>query len=116
MVPAITTKISQPTRLQNILVGGVRGRKPYSFSHYYVLPFSKLFNSSVEVANHVRDTLITNLKDVISWKSNIVPPEPIFGLASQDHVVASSLPEWLQDHMVNSLSFWRSGFRVADGR
>ena len=26
------------------------------------------------------------------------------------------LPTWFQDHLVNSLSFWRSGFRVGNGR
>jgi non-lysosomal glucosylceramidase len=30
--------------------------------------------------------------------------------------VDSSLPDWLQDMLVNSLSYWRTGFWVADGR
>ena len=77
--------------------------------------FSKLFNSSEDVANHMRVNLLENLEDIISWQSNIAPPRPISSLP-QEHAVQSSLPEWLQDHLINSLSFWRSGFRVADGR
>ncbi|XP_078367102.1 uncharacterized protein LOC144651095 isoform X2 [Oculina patagonica] len=77
--------------------------------------YSKLFNSSEDVANHMRDNLLANLKDIISWQSNILPPLPVSS-PPQDHAVQSSLPDWLQDHLVNSLSFWRSGFRVADGR
>lgn len=69
----------------------------------------------MDVASHVRDNLLANLKDIVSWQSNIAPPKPV-SPPPQYHAIQSSLPEWLQDHLINSLSFWRSGFRVADGR
>jgi len=39
-------------------------------------------------------------------------------ILSSDEVfqIKSSMPDWLQDMLVNSLSFWRTGFWVADGR
>lgn len=47
--------------------------------------------------------------------NNLGNRDPIL---SNDEVfrVNSSVPDWLQDMLVNSLSFWRTGFWVADGR
>ena len=64
------------------------------------------------MARHARNDILTNLKDIAAWQSNIMPPKSLFTGSNKPF----SLPDWLQDHLVNSLSFWRSGFRVADGR
>ena len=72
---------------------------------------SKLFKSSIEVAHHARNNILNNLLDISALHSNLLPPKPL--TPASPH---SSLPDWLQDHLLNSLSFWRSGFRVADGR
>ncbi|PFX33506.1 hypothetical protein AWC38_SpisGene1570 [Stylophora pistillata] len=88
-----------------------RDHSGQSVGQYY----SNLFNSSTDVAEHIRDNLLAILKDIISWQSNIILSTPI-RTPARNHAVKSSLPDWLQDHLVNSLSFWRSGFRVADGR
>ena len=69
---------------------------------------SNLFDSSLQAARHARADLVNNLEDILSFQSSIFPPK--------SPASSTSLPDWLQDHLVNSLSFWRSGFRLTDGR
>lgn len=88
--------------------------------------YSTLFKSSQDVAQHMRKDLLQSVIDILSWQRPIVGSEPrkkrpinemvkdIPGASKEGKV--NELPDWLKDLLVNSMSFWRSGFWTEDGR
>ncbi|XP_032237936.2 uncharacterized protein LOC5512607 isoform X1 [Nematostella vectensis] len=83
--------------------------------------YSNIFTSSESVAEYVTRNYKQMLTTLISWRYNMMPkpfPNSMPNVTFSHDVMAvrSSLDPWLQDVMINSLSYWRSGFWVADGR
>lgn len=88
--------------------------------------YSALFKSSQDVAQHMRKDLIKSVMDIQSWNEPIVGSEPVKKDPINDKVKhipnspeenkVNQLPDWLKDLLVNSMSFWRSGFWTEDGR
>ena len=70
--------------------------------------YSKLFHSSEETASYLSSDLPSNLQAISAWHSSMI----IDGDSASVH----TLPVWLQDILVNGLSFWRSGLHLRDGR
>ena len=70
--------------------------------------YSNLFESSEDAALFLLDNLSPALKAISAWHSSMI-------LNSEDDSV-QTLPVWLQDVLVNGLSFWRSGLYLRDGR
>lgn len=88
--------------------------------------YSALFESSQDVAKHMRNDLLESVIDIQSWHQPIVGTDPVkrkpinemvkdIPGASKESTV-NELPDWLKDLLVNSMSFWRSGFWTEDGR
>ena len=89
--------------------------------------YSALFSSSQDVAKHMRSDMLRSIEDIQSWHRPIAGNEPlkkepinkmvkdIPGASSRDGKV-NELPDWLKDLLINSVSFWRSGFWTEDGR
>ncbi|KAK3739472.1 hypothetical protein QZH41_020504 [Actinostola sp. cb2023] len=75
--------------------------------------YRNIFKSSDDVAFHTKQNLPKILDELLSWRENMTPSN---ASAQEVFHVDSSLPDWLQDMLVNSLSYWRTGFWVADGR
>lgn len=88
--------------------------------------YSALFKSSQDVANHMRKDLLQSVMDIRSWHEPIVGSTPVRKEPINDKVKhipkgpdenrVNELPDWLKDLLVNSMSFWRSGFWAEDGR
>ena len=70
--------------------------------------YSNLFNSSEEVALYLSRYLSSNLQAISAWHSSMI--------LDDDSATVQTLPVWLQDILVNGLSFWRSGLYLHDGR
>jgi len=70
--------------------------------------YSNIFNSSKEVALHMSRDLASTLEVISSWHSSMILND------TTDSV--QTLPVWLQDVLVNGLSFWRTGLYLRDGR
>lgn len=88
--------------------------------------YSALFKSSQDVAQHMRKDLVKSVMDIQSWHEPIVGSEPgkkdpindkvkLIPNSPEENKV-NELPDWLKDMLVNSMSFWRSGFWTEDGR
>ena len=88
--------------------------------------YSVLFKSSQDVAQHMRKDLVKSVIDIQSWHEPIVGSEPgkkdpindkvkLIPNSPEENKV-NELPDWLKDMLVNSMSFWRSGFWTEDGR
>ncbi|XP_031550637.1 uncharacterized protein LOC116288065 [Actinia tenebrosa] len=78
--------------------------------------YGNIFKSSEEVASHARQNIKNVLSELISYRENMMPPRAPNWDPQEIFHIDSSLPDWLQDMLVNSLSYWRTGFWVADGR
>ncbi|XP_020613507.1 uncharacterized protein LOC110051776 [Orbicella faveolata] len=88
--------------------------------------YSTMFKSSQDVAKHMRNDLVQSVIDIQSWHEPIVGSEPVKKAPINDKVKhvpnspeenkVNQLPDWLKDLLVNSMSFWRSGFWAEDGR
>ena len=88
--------------------------------------YSVLFKSSEDVAQHMRKDLEQSVIDIQSWHGPIIGTEPIKKEPINDKArrfpeipegdVIKKLPDWLKDLLVNSMSFWRSGFWTEDGK
>lgn len=88
--------------------------------------YSTMFKSSQDVAKHMREDLVQSVIDIQSWHEPIVGSEPVKKAPINDKVKhvpnspeenkVNQLPDWLKDLLVNSMSFWRSGFWAEDGR
>jgi len=74
----------------------------------------------------MRKDLLQSVIDIQSWHQPIVGSGPVkkkpindmvknIPGASEENTV-NELPNWLKDLLVNSVSFWRSGFWTEDGR
>lgn len=63
--------------------------------------YQHLYKDSDGIAAAVASRLPATVRNISAWHSSL------FG--------ASTLPAWLQDGLLNSVSFWRSGLRFADG-
>ena len=74
----------------------------------------------------MRKELLQSVIDIQSWHQPIVGSRPVkkkpindmvknIPGASEENIV-NELPDWLKDLLVNSVSFWRSGFWTEDGR
>lgn len=70
--------------------------------------------------NHSNQSALSNQSDLSSYDNHRKQDDYINrddSLSNHDVFrVKSSVPDWLQDMLVNSLSYWRTGFWVADGR
>ncbi|XP_068707315.1 uncharacterized protein [Montipora foliosa] len=88
--------------------------------------YAVLFNSSQDVAKHMRNDLLPSVEDIQSWHRPIAGNQPVkrkpinkmvkdIPGASKEGKV-NELPNWLKDLLINSISFWRSGFWTEDGR
>ena len=88
--------------------------------------YSTMFKSSQDVAKRMRNDLVQSVIDIQSWHESIVGSEPVKKPPINDKVKhipnspeenkVNQLPDWLKDLLVNSMSFWRSGFWAEDGR
>lgn len=70
--------------------------------------YSNIFKSSEEAALLVSSDLASTLQSISYWHSSM--------MIDTTNESVQTLPEWLQDVLVNSLSFWRSGLYLHDGR
>lgn len=70
--------------------------------------YSNIFKSSQEAALHMSSDLASTVQAISSWHSSMILDN------STDP--AQTLPVWLQDVLVNGLSFWRTGLYLRDGR
>lgn len=70
--------------------------------------YSNIFKSSQEVALHMSRDLASTVQAISAWHSSMILN------SSTDPV--QTLPVWLQDVLVNGLSFWRTGLYLRDGR
>jgi len=74
--------------------------------------YSNLFISSQAVAQHMRQNLFKTVEDIIIWQ---IPFQLPNSFIQESHYV-NKLPLWLNDMLMNSVSFWRSSFWTRDGR
>lgn len=70
--------------------------------------YSNIFKSSEEAALLVSSDLASTLQSISYWHSSM--------MIDTTKESVQTLPEWLQDVLVNGLSFWRSGLYLRDGR
>ncbi|XP_020625895.1 uncharacterized protein LOC110063277 isoform X1 [Orbicella faveolata] len=70
--------------------------------------YSNIFKSSQEAALHMSRDLASTVQVISSWHSSMILNN------TTDSV--QTLPKWLQDVLVNGLSFWRTGLYLRDGR
>ena len=70
--------------------------------------YSNLFQSSEEAALYLSSDLPAILQSISSWHASM--------LLDTTSASVQTLPVWLQDVLVNGLSFWRSGLYLKDGR
>jgi non-lysosomal glucosylceramidase len=75
--------------------------------------YSNMFKSSQSVALHMRKNLLKSVSDIATWQ------EPFMlttASPSESKSRVHRLPAWLNDVLINSVSFWRSAFWTKDGR
>lgn len=70
--------------------------------------YSNIFKSSQEAALHMLRDLASTVQAISAWHSSMI--------LNNDTDSVQTLPEWLQDVLVNGLSFWRTGLYLRDGR
>ena len=70
--------------------------------------YANLFKSSEEASLKSLSNLPSNLQGISAWHASM--------LVDSDSATVQTLPVWLQDVLVNGLSFWRSGMFFRDGR
>ena len=70
--------------------------------------YSNLFKSSEDAALYLSRDLSSILQSISAWHASMMVD------TKSDSV--QTLPVWLQDVLVNGLSFWRSGLYLRDGR
>ena len=70
--------------------------------------YSNLFKSSEDAALYLSRDLSSILQSISAWHASMI-------VDTKSHSV-QTLPVWLQDVLVNGLSFWRSGLCLRDGR
>ena len=70
--------------------------------------YGNLFKSSEEAALYLSRDLTPAVQEISAWHASMI-------LVSKNDSV-QTLPVWLQDVLVNGLSFWRSGLYLRDGR
>lgn len=87
--------------------------------------YSLLFKSSQDVAKHMHQDMLQSVIDIQSWHKPIFGTKPakkkainkmVKDIPGTSENSVHELPDWLKDMLVNSLSFWRSGFWTEDGR
>lgn len=73
----------------------------------------------------MRQDMLQSVMDVQSWHKPIFGTKPakkkpinkmVKDIPGTSENSVHELPDWLKDMLVNSLSFWRSGFWTEDGR
>lgn len=74
--------------------------------------YSNLFISSQAVAQHMRQNLFKTVEDIIIWQLPFQLPNSF----TQESLHVNKLPLWLNDLLMNSVSYWRSSFWTRDGR
>lgn len=74
--------------------------------------YSNLFSSSQAVALHMHKNLIQTVGYIINWQVPFLLPNSF--IQEPHHV--NKLPLWLNDLLMNSVSYWRSSFWTKDGR
>lgn len=72
----------------------------YPIGNFYTTIHQSAADAAASIA--AKDTLVNITKSIAAWHDTLFS--------------ASSLPDWLADTLVNSLSFWRSWFVTVDGR
>lgn len=70
--------------------------------------YANFFKSSEEASLRSLSNLPSNLQGISAWHASM--------LVDSDSATVQTLPVWLQDVLVNGLSFWRSGMFFHDGR
>ena len=70
--------------------------------------YSNIFKSSQEAALYMSRDLASTVQAISSWHSSMI--------LENTTDPAQTLPVWLQDVLVNGLSFWRTGLYLRDGR
>jgi len=70
--------------------------------------YSNLFEHSEEPASFLLRSLSPTLQAISAWHSSMI--------IDSNSKSVQTLPVWLQDVLVNGLSFWRSGLYLRDGR
>ena len=70
--------------------------------------YSNIFKSSQEAALYMSRDLASTVQAISSWHSSMI--------LENTADPAQTLPVWLQDVLVNGLSFWRTGLYLRDGR
>lgn len=70
--------------------------------------YSNMFRSSEEAALHMSGDLASTVRAISAWHSSMILNNRVSSV--------QTLPEWLQDVLVNGLSFWRTGLYLRDGR
>ncbi|XP_068694647.1 uncharacterized protein [Montipora foliosa] len=70
--------------------------------------YGNLFQSSEEVSLYFSSELPSTLESITAWHASMI--------VSSSSSSVQTLPVWLQDVLVNGLSFWRSGMYFRDGR
>ena len=70
--------------------------------------YSNLFKSSEDAALYLTRDLTSAVQSISAWHASM-----LFDSKSDS---VQTIPVWLQDVLVNGLSFWRSGLYLRDGR
>ena len=70
--------------------------------------YSNIFKSSQEAALDMSRDLASTVQSISAWHSSMI--------LTNSTDPAQTLPVWLQDVLVNGLSFWRTGLYLRDGR
>ena len=70
--------------------------------------YTNFLKSSKEASSKSLSSLSSNLQGISAWQASM--------LVDSDSATVQTLPVWLQDVLVNGLSFWRSGMFFQDGR
>ena len=70
--------------------------------------YSNLFKSSEDAALYLSSDLSASLQAISAWHASMI--------VDTKSASVQTLPVWLQDVLVNGLSFWRSGLYLRDGR
>ncbi|EDO38473.1 predicted protein [Nematostella vectensis] len=79
--------------------------------------YNNFLKSSRGAASIMRKDLLLSINNIRDWQSPVLSvrtPPMKDGATSSKKV--NRLPEWLQDMLLNSASFWRSAFWTEDGR
>lgn len=74
--------------------------------------YTNLFASSEEVAAHMRENILETVENIINWQVPFLLPSSF----PQGTQPMNTLPLWLNDMLMNSVSYWRSSFWTKDGR